>query len=828
VLTNGTLNVSMSTASSASNLTESNGVLGGSGTFTVTGATSWSGGQMGGTGTTNANGALSISGASGKSIGNGRTVNSNFGATWTGSGNIAMDGGVLNITVGTIFDVQNDQTINSTGNSPAVNIAGTFQKSAGTGTTTVTCVQFNNNGSVDIQTGTLKLGPGTSTGSLDVTGAALLFQDNNCGFTHNLSAAASITGGDVTFNGGTVNHAGSYNVSGTTTVTGGTANLTGPGGTLGTVVLSNGLFRVSTTTPSSAASLTLSGALFGGTGTLNVTGTTSWTGGNMIETATTNANGLLSISGASGKALGNGHTLNSNFAAIWTGSGNIGMDGGALNIAVGTTFDVQNDQSFVWTGNAPAINNAGTFQKSAGTGTTTAGTPNLAFNNTGTVQSLSGTIDFSGSYTQTAGVTRLNGGAISKTGGTMSIQGGTVEGFGTLTGNVNNSGGTLSPGLSPGQLNETGAYTQGASGAFKTEIGGLTVGTQYDRAAISGAATLAGALNIILINGYEPNIGDMFTVMTFGSRSGDFTTVTGASIPNGKLFQKNISGTNVILEVVAAPTPTPTPTPTVTPTPTATSTPTTTPTPTETVTPTPSATSTPTLDHFTCYKAGATSGSVKFPGIPNPPGVSLVDQFGSSTVEVKKPKFVCAPTNKLGEDPTAPTHPEHLTGFQIKNSIAPIFPTNIKVVDQFNVGGLYVNAKKQSHLLVPSVKSLSGPTPVPTPGAFVTDHFECYKVAVTFGTPKFLPVPGASVQDQFGSMTVDVKKPKYLCTPVNKNGEDPTAPNHVPHLMCYQVKQVDPVPFMKIVGVFVNNQFGPETLDVKKPSDLCVPALKNP
>jgi hypothetical protein len=78
--------------------------------------------------------------------------------------------------------------------------------------------------------------------------------------------------------------------------------------------------------------------------------------------------------------------------------------------------------------------------------------------------------------------------------------------------------------------------------------------------------------------------------------------------------------------------------------------------------------------------------------------------------------------------------------------------------------------------------------------------------------------------DQFGTMTVDVKKPMYLCNPVNKNGEDPTAPNHSDHLLCYKAKQVDAVKFVKLVGVFVNNQFGSETLDVKKPALLCVPA----
>jgi photosystem II stability/assembly factor-like uncharacterized protein len=269
-----------------------------------------------------------------------------------------------------------------------------------------------------------------------------------------------------------------------------------------------------------------------------------------------------------------------------------------------------------------------------------------------------------------------------------------------------------------------------------------------------------------------------------------------------------------------------------TPTPTAALTMTPTPGPTAalTMTPTPGPTATiGLLDHFTCYKAGATRGSEKFPGIANLPGVSLVDQFGSSTDAVKKPGFLCAPTNKLGEDPTAPTHPEHLTGYQIKNLVKPLFPTNITVIDQFNPGGIKVDAKKQSHLLVPTVKSLTGPTPVPMPGAFTVDHFQCYKVSITGKTPKFEPVLNAVIEDQFGIMHVDVKKPQFLCNPVDKNGEDPSAPTHVSHLMCYQVKQVKTEPkFLKVVGVFVNNQFGPETLDVKKPSALCVPAVTNP
>jgi hypothetical protein len=134
-----------------------------------------------------------------------------------------------------------------------------------------------------------------------------------------------------------------------------------------------------------------------------------------------------------------------------------------------------------------------------------------------------------------------------------------------------------------------------------------------------------------------------------------------------------------------------------------------------------------------------------------------------------------------------------------------------------------VDAKKQSHLLVPTVKDRV--TPPPLPGAFTVDHFQCYKAKASKGAPKFVPVLNVEIEDQFGIMHVDVKKPTYLCNPVDKNGEG--IHDSVTHLMCYQVKQVKTEPkFQKVLGVFVNNQFGPEQLDVKKPSELCVPALK--
>src|SRR5207248_3213778 len=68
-----------------------------------------------------------------------------------------------------------------------------------------------------------------------------------------------------------------------------------------------------------------------------------------------------------------------------------------------------------------------------------------------------------------------------------------------------------------------------SSGVLNVEIGGLTVGTQYDRLSVMGTATLGGTLNVTLINGYTPTSGDSFTPVSYMMRSGTFATVTGLS-----------------------------------------------------------------------------------------------------------------------------------------------------------------------------------------------------------------------------------------------------------------------------------------------------------
>ena len=153
-------------------------------------------------------------------------------------------------------------------------------------------------------------------------------------------------------------------------------------------------------------------------------------------------------------------------------------------------------------------------------------------------------------YTQSAGLTRLNGGTLSAD-STINIQGGSLSGVGTVNASVASSG-EVNPGGPAGLLTIQGNYAQSASGTLNIEIGGLAAGSQFDRLNVTGTATLAGTLHIALIDGFVPSLGDSFQIMTYASRTGSFGTVTGADIGGGSLLQLNFSPTSLSLVTAAA------------------------------------------------------------------------------------------------------------------------------------------------------------------------------------------------------------------------------------------------------------------------------------
>jgi len=188
--------------------------------------------------------------------------------------------------------------------------------------------------------------------------------------------------------------------------------------------------------------------------------------------------------------------------------------------------------------------------------------------------------------------------------------------------------------------------------------------------------------------------------------------------------------------------------------------------------------------------------------------VTAQDQYGTLSLPLRFPHRLCAPADKNGEGIVDPT--EHLTGYITKAKFTKRL--NQTVVDQF--GTLHLDVVRPELFMVPSAKN--GVPLTPPPG----DHFTCYKVKRSRGTSKFVPTT-VNVVDQFESVTETLLKPFRLCAPANKNNEDPTAPAHPVHLLCYKSKSTAG---FGTLDVTVSNQFGPDQLTLIHRRELCVPS----
>jgi hypothetical protein len=222
------------------------------------------------------------------------------------------------------------------------------------------------------------------------------------------------------------------------------------------------------------------------------------------------------------------------------------------------------------------------------------------------------------------------------------------------------------------------------------------------------------------------------------------------------------------------------------------------------------------IDEYVCYKTRTTAPFARVSDL------SVVDAIETGTATAEKPKALCPPASSDGQPMhDAVTHEE---SYQIKTAPKHSRRTNVEVVDEF--GTLRVDTVKPDRLLVPTAKGLGSPPAAPPSGA--ADHYECYRVKVTPGTPKLRAGLQASVSDEFQTRTYDVRKPRRLCLAVNKNGEG--IAHAVAHLMCYDIKPAPGEPkHAAVVGVIHTlNQFGAGRLDTVSEAELCVPATVVP
>ncbi|MDQ5823060.1 MAG: S-layer homology domain-containing protein [Chloroflexota bacterium] len=523
----------------ARNLELASGGIDGAGALTVSGALNWSGGQMAGAGATNiANGAsLNLSGSNSKNL-SARTLNNQGTATWLGTGAINLEAGATMNNSG-LFDAQNNASIASAGQGTFRN-TGTFRKSASTGITTIaSAVTFENDkGTVDVAGGTLRFGGASSASASSkvsnpegAAGTIWISSGLKIGSTAAASAAVEFAGGAHSFEGeNTVTGDGSLRVAG--------ANLS-----LQEVL--------------SAQNMELAAGTVQGTGTLSINGRLAWTGGEMLGAGVTEIgmSATMNVSGNSSKVL-RARTLTNRGTLNMAGTFFGVADGATLNNTATGIIDLKADGSVQASGAASTFNNAGSMRKSGGAGTAlfAAG---INVTNSGTVESQTGRLEFASGYTQTTGTTRLNGGNIAA-GGAFNIAGGNLLGVGTVFANVSNSG-VVAPGASPGSLTVSGNYTQMTAGALNIEIGGPTAGTQHDALVVTGIASLAGKLNLSLVNGFMPADAAAFEVTRYASHAGAFGEVNGASLGNGRTFALNYGSMSMSV-VVQAPAATETPT----------------------------------------------------------------------------------------------------------------------------------------------------------------------------------------------------------------------------------------------------------------------------
>jgi len=552
--------------------TLSSGTLTGSGNITASALFTWTGGILAGTATPNAsfnpNAGIDFNGANANGSQhqlNQRTLNLPAGTvSLSGQSNsiVFVSGAVLHVPATTtlVFDqdggLSNNQgLINGGGALSSVLNDGIIRKAAAnTGSTTINSgIAFNMSatGRLEVLSGTISLSAtGASTGGTFVVTSPGTLNFNG---SYATDAATSFTGsGNYVFSSGTVTITGTYNVTGDTLISGGTFAMNATPVAINTVHLTGGSL----------------------TGTANITpsGLFTWTGGVLAGTATPNAsfnpNGGIDFNGAN--ANGSQHQLNQRTLNLPAGTVSLSGLGNSIVLVTGAVVHIPAtttllfDQDGGLTNNQGLINGGGTLstvlndgiirKAASNTGTTTIGVP---FANTGTFEVLSGGVSLNATYTQTAGISRVNGGKITST-GVLTIQGGTLQGVDapappTINAGISNTGGIVHPGLSPGILSTSGAFTQGANGAFNVDLNGTTPGTGFSQMNIAGPVTLGGTLNVTLGGGFTPATGNSFTILTCSSTptclTGTFTTTNFPTLPGGLTFTPTYNANSVALTV---------------------------------------------------------------------------------------------------------------------------------------------------------------------------------------------------------------------------------------------------------------------------------------
>jgi len=525
--------VTVSSDATVGSLQLGDGTLTCNANLTVSDAMTWTKGTINGnaTGKLTSNGVLNMSGTGRKDL-TGGTLANNGTANWLGGFFVLAS--VFDNRPGATFAIQTNEIMSASGGS-LIN-AGTMTKSDNS-TTPLIGLSLNNTGTVNIDAGTLSLSGTLGTGA----------NNTNVGGPFNIASGATLNLG---FGTHTINPTGSVNGPGMLKFRECTTNFNGVFNVTGSLSFDVQSI-VNFNTPTNITVLNLAAGRVAGSGAVTILNQMDWTGGDIQRSGsfTIQPNAILNFTGAGPKNLNS--TLTNKGVANYLSASLFFNVGSVFDNRAGATFNIQTDSPLFGGG---IIQNAGTIVKTGGAGTTIG----CRLDNSGRLEISSTSLFFQSTFdqpqgdtvNQTGGVTHLNNGTLSAN---LTINGGVLSGIGTVTGNVTNSG-ALSPGLAAGAagtITINRNYTQTGTGRLDIELGGTSPGVNSDllftNTQASTTATLAGTLNVSLINAFRPAVNSSIQIMRYMARSGSFATTNGMDLGGGQLLSANYLTNEVVL-----------------------------------------------------------------------------------------------------------------------------------------------------------------------------------------------------------------------------------------------------------------------------------------
>jgi hypothetical protein len=405
-------------------------------------------------------------------------------------------------------EVRSGNWYNNTGTNSLVN-TGTLNKTT-TDSFIITVPMQQQNATVNVQAGTLTLSAGSNTHqnvSWSVASGATLVLDGTHTFSGTHSGWSVASGATLVLQNGTHTFSGTHSseIAGTLVQTSGTVQAGSAGATF---------------------TFTGTGYQFRG-GTLNG-GSAGLTNAGLLRMAN-NVSRYLS-----GVLVNTGTLVHENGATYFNGASL--QNSGTVEVRSGNWYNNTGTNSLVNTGTlrkvSPDPNNPTSFTITVNT------------TNSGLIEVQNGTLSVS-NLTQTAGEARIRRGATLSVSNPLAMQGGKLTGAGQLSGALNNTAGTIAPGiddpdqpdLNPlGILTINGNLTLGNDAIFEVELAGTDnsdpANPQYDRVVISGSGRTVqvnGTLRVKARDGYTPATGDTFDILVRSgsswNRTGTFHTV---------------------------------------------------------------------------------------------------------------------------------------------------------------------------------------------------------------------------------------------------------------------------------------------------------------